>query len=555
MIAATSEDQRIGNEADASGPSLAATTMDFALTLNHILERAGTVHARSEIVTRRPDGNYFRYSYLDFYRRALKLADALRRLGLKRGDRVGSLLWNHYAHLEAYFGVPAAGGVLHTINLRLHPDEIAYTIKEADDRILIVEDTLLPLVENILGQFQNLQVFVFSLAGAAVAKYPNYNELIDSGSADAPMADVGERDPATLCFTGGTTGRPKGVVYSHRGLVLHAFAEAMVDGMGFARRDVVMPLVPMFHVNGWGIPFSATMVGVTQVYPGIRPSPQDVLELCESSKVTWSAGVPTVWSDVFDEMKRQPGRWSLDGLTVMTGGSAPTETLIRNARHNGVFMIQGWGLTESSGIAAVSRPNKRLLSESPEEQVRFLAKQGVPLPIVRIRNVRDGRLLPWDGFSQGEIQLRGTSVTARYLNRPDAGDRWTDDGFFRTGDIGTIDAEGYVKVLDRTEDLIKSGGEWISPLDLESVLLEHPAVRECALIAIPHERWGERPLAVVVLHEGSAAAREELLALLGSRFAKWQVPDDLKFVSEIPKTSVGKVSRVTLRQQFQPSKE
>ncbi len=555
MTAATSKGQRIGSEADPSDPSFAATTMDFALTLNHILERAGTVHACSQIATRLPDGSLFRYSYADFHRRALKLADALRRLGLKRGDRVGSLLWNHYAHLEAYFGVPVAGGVLHTINLRLHPDEIAYTVKEANDRILIVEDTLLPLVKSVLDQFDGLKVFVFSLAGARVPGHVSYNELIESGSADAPMANVVERDAATLCFTGGTTGRPKGVVYSHRGLVLHAFAEAMVDGMGFGRRDVVMPLVPMFHVNGWGIPFSATMVGVTQVYPGIRPGPQDVLGLCQSEKVTWSAGVPTVWSDVFDEMKQHPGRWSLDGLTVMTGGSAPTETLIRGAQRNGVSMFQGWGLTESSGIAAVSRPNLRLLGESPEEQVRFLAKQGVPLPIVHIRNVRDGRLLPWDGVSQGEIQLRGTSVTARYLNRPDANDRWTDDGFFRTGDIGTIDAEGYIKVLDRTEDLIKSGGEWISPLDLESVLLEHPAVKECALIAIPHERWGERPLAIVVLHEGTTANREELLELLGSRFAKWQVPDDLKFVSEIPKTSVGKVSRVTLRQQFRTGKE
>jgi fatty-acyl-CoA synthase len=329
------------------------------------------------------------------------------------------------------------------------------------------------------------RVFVFSLAGETIDQYESYEDLINSGDANAQLHEAVETDPATLCFTGGTTGRPKGVVYSHRALMLHAFGEAMVDGFGYGRRDVVMLLVPMFHVNGWGVPYSASMVGATLVLPGIQPTPADVLDLCCEEKVSWTAGVPTVWADAFHEIKMNPGRWKIDhGLTIVVGGAAPHRTLFIAARDYGINLVQGWGMTESSGVVAACRPNRRIAALSPDDQLDTLVKQGVPVPVAQLRIVRDGVQQPWDGVSQGEIQIRGTSVTGRYFERPDAGDRWTADGWFRTGDIGTVDAEGYVHAHERSEDLIKSGGEWISPTSLENALLAHPSVFQCAVIGV-----------------------------------------------------------------------
>lgn len=530
---------------------LTATTMDFQLTLMHLLDRAATVNARSSITTRRPDGTLHRYLYEDFALRARKLADGLRRIGVRPGDRVGSLMWNHHAHMEAYFGVPASGGVLHTINLRLGDDDLAFIIDQADVRILLVDDVCLPLYERIKDRIPVERVFVFSLAGDTVAGYEAYEGLIGSGDGDAPLHEPAEADPATLCFTGGTTGRPKGVVYSHRALVVHAFAEAMVDGFGYGRRDVVMPLVPMFHVNGWGIPYSASMVGASLVFPGIQPTPSTVLDLCCGEKVSWTAAVPTVWADAFHEMARNPGRWKIDhDLTVLAGGSAPHRSLFVAAREHGINLVQGWGMTESSGVVAACRPNRRVAALPPEQQLDIAVKQGVPVPVAQLRVMRDGIRQPWDGTSQGEIEIRGVAVMERYFERPDAADRWTADGWFRTGDIGTVDAEGYVQVHERSEDLIKSGGEWISALSLENALLAHPSVLKCSVIGVPHPRWGERPLAVVVPRPGIQPRSDDLLQSLTAHFAKWQLPDRIEFVPDLPLTSMGKVSRQELKKMF-----
>jgi len=540
---------------DGSGPEgpFPATTMDFQLTLAHVLERARGVAAEQEIVSRRPDGSTHRYTFADFHARARRLAAGLTAAGLRKGDRVASLMWNSYGHLEAYYGVPLAGGVLHTVNVRLHPDDIAYVIRHSGARFILVDDVLLDLWRSVTDRAGIERVFVFPLAtGTTPATLrddeSDFDTLLDAEP--GPVAGTRETDPATLCYTGGTTGRPKGVVYSHRALILHAFAECMVDGFGYGRADTVMPVVPMFHVNAWGMPFSAIIAGAKLVLPGPRLDADSLIDVCESEQVTFAAGVPTVWSDMLNRLDRGPTPRFASKFEIMTGGSAPHQSLIEGYARHGITMLQGWGLTESSGVLTVSRLKPQMCDAPPHTRATYLAKQGIPLPITQLRVVdHTGGELPWDGRSTGEIQVRGTSVTARYLDH-DAPGKWTDDGFFRTGDIGCVDPLGYVTVLERTEDLIKSGGEWIVPLQLEDAILQCGTVRECAVIARQDPRWGERPLAVVVMHDGADLDREALMAALMERFPKWWLPDDFVIVEELPRTPVGKIARKALRERF-----
>lgn len=540
---------------DRSGPEkpFSATTMDFQLTLTHVLERARGVAAEQEIVSRRPDGATHRYTYADFHERARRLAGGLTAAGLRKGERVGSLMWNSYGHLEAYYGVPAAGGILHTINVRMHPDDIAYVMEHSGARFMLVDDVLLDLWRRVPDRARVERTFVFPLSEGRL-RVPLENGEADFEAlleAEAhPYPDIRETDPATLCYTGGTTGRPKGVVYSHRALILHAFAECMADGFGYGRADTVLPVVPMFHVNAWGIPFSAIMAGAKLVLPGPRLDPDSLIDICESEQVTFAAGVPTVWSDMLNRIERGPAPKLASKFEILTGGSAPHQSLIEGYERYGITMLQGWGLTESSGVLTVSRLKPQMRDAPLETRSACLAKQGIPLPITQLRVVDEtGRELPWDGRATGEIQVRGTSVTARYLNH-DASGKWTDDGFFRTGDIGCVDPLGYVTVLERTEDLIKSGGEWIVPLQLEDAILQCGSVRECAVIARPDTRWGERPVAVVVLRDGATLDRKGLIAALSQRFAKWWLPDDFVVVEELPRTPVGKIARKTLRERL-----
>ena len=528
-----------------------STMMQFPLTLDHILERAGKLFGKSEIVSRLPDRTLHRYAYRDFHRRARALAGALQRLGLERGDCVATLMWNHYAHLEAYFAVPCAGGVLHTLNLRLHPDDIAYIAGHAGDRFLIVDDVLLPLYEKFRDKTRFEQVIVVPLSGAkSVADYGDYEALIEE---DAPFTPpvLDENDAAGMCYTSGTTGKPKGVVYSHRSMVLHSLATATVDYMGVGHGDTVCPVVPMFHVNAWGAPFTAVMMGSKLAFPGPHLDAESLLDLYQSEQVTLTAGVPTIWMSILQALEKAPARWRLAaGMRMVVGGAAVPEAMIRAFDKFGLHVTHGWGMTETSPVGTVNYLKRELDGASADEQYAARAKQGVPLPFFEVRAMGGEGEAPWDGAAMGELQVRGPWVAARYHDLDQESDKWTADGWFRTGDIVTIDPAGYVKITDRIKDLVKSGGEWISSIDLENALASHPKVAEAAVIAVPHSKWGERPLAVVVSRTGEAPSEDELRAHLAPKFAKFWLPDGFVFEKEMPRTATGKILKAVLRERY-----
>jgi fatty-acyl-CoA synthase len=528
-----------------------STMMDFPLTLTHILERTGKLYGRVEIVSRMPDKSLHRYTYSDFYRRARQLAEALQKAGLKRGDRVATLMWNHYAHLEAYFGIPAAGGVLHTLNLRLAPDDIAYIASHAEDRFLIVDDVLLPLFEQLKDKVAFERVFVVPLMGGQPPQgFESYETFLQTATGEFQYPDIDERDAAGMCYTSGTTGKPKGVVYSHRALVLHSLAAGLADTLAISHRETVTPVVPMFHANAWGVPFVATMVGAKQVFPGPHLDSESLLDLYEKEQVTFTAGVPTIWLGIAQALEKQPERWKLPNMRMVVGGSAAPEGLIRAMDKFGCRVIHAWGMTETTPLGSVSLPKSYMEDWAEEEQYSVRTKQGLAVPFVEMRVVNDDGEAPWDGVTMGELQVRGPWITGSYHNLADASGSFTADGWLRTGDIATIDPEGYMKITDRTKDLIKSGGEWISSVDLENALMGHPAVAEAAVVAVPHPKWQERPLAAVVLKPGMEATPDELRTYLAAKFAKWWVPDAFVFVDQIPRTSAGKFKKAALREQF-----
>jgi fatty-acyl-CoA synthase len=535
------------------------TMMDYALSINHLLERAGTLFAANEVVSRKPDKSLVRHRYGEIYRRARALGAALQSLGLRKGDRVATLAWNHHAHLESYFGIPAAGGVVHTLNLRLAPSEIGAIAADARDRFLIVDDILLPLYQQFAPFHKFERVIVFRFSGAPLPEgFDDYEALLAGADAAAfNYAPHDERDPVSMCHTSGTTGRAKGVVYSHRSMVLHTLACNQPDLGGVRNTDVVLPVVPMFHINAWGIPHACLMMGAKIIFPGPHLRPEDLLDLIQLEPPTVAVGVPTIWMGMIQTYERalteQPGRWKLPrGMLSLVGGAAVPEALIRAYAKHGVRIIQGWGMTETSAGTSISYPRTELKDRGPDEDYRRAAMAGVPVPLVdlRIRAV-DGSDAPRDGKAMGEIQVRGPCITGAYHGIPVYEQSFTADGWLRTGDVGTMDELGFVRVTDRTKDLINSGGEWISSADMENALMAHQALAEAAVIAIPDEKWGERPLACIVLKPGAAATPAELGAhLLQHGFAKWQLPDRYEVIDAIPRTSTGKFSKLKLRERF-----
>ena len=533
------------------------TMMQSPLALVSLFERAGKLFPKVEIVSQRPDNSTHRYTYGDWYLRTRALAAVLQDFGIRPGDRVATLMWNHYMHLEAYFAIPIVGGVLHTLNLRLHPDELAYIVNHAEDRFLIVDDVLLPVFEKIKDRVNLERVIVAPFGGESLPHrcddngYEDYERLLEQSSGNPRYADIDENDALGMCYTSGTTGRPKGVVYSHRAIALHSYSISLPDHFAISRNDTILAAMSMFHANAWGMPFAAVMNGSSLVLPGPNLQPETILDLLAANQVTLTGAVPTVWLSVVDKLEKQPERWRLaNGLRVVVGGSASPETLFRRLDNFGVRMIHIWGMTETAPMATVCTPKPSMESWSEDEKYELRAKQGLASPFIEIRAMDATGEVPWNGESPGELEVRGPFVAASYYKQPEENSQWSQDGWLRTGDVVTIDSEGYVKITDRTKDLIKSGGEWISSVDVENALVAHPSVAEAAVIAVPHTKWQERPLALVVRKDGAVVSEAELRTFLNGTFAKWQLPDNFIFVSELPHTSTGKLLKSQLRQTY-----
>ena len=523
---------------------------DYQLSLTAVVERAERYSPGREVVFRRPDGSVGRTTFGACAERARRLASALAGLGITAGDPVATLLWNQPEHLELYFALPAMGAVIHTLNPRLHRDELSFIVNDAEDRIIVVDESLLEAFEAFRAARDFEQVIVVSRSGSVPDGYLDYEALIQ-GADPLAWPEPDERAAAAMCYTSGTTGRPKGVVYSHRALTLHSIVAALPDVNDLTIRDTVLPVVPMFHANAWGLIYTAAMVGSSLVLPGPRLDAESVLDLLADERVTLSAGVPTVWMAVLAAIEAEPERWDLSALDhLIVGGAAAPLSLLQGFDRHGLTIVHAWGMTETSPLGSVSRPGPELDDASERERVHYRARQGTASPFVEIRarNV-DGELVAWNDKEMGELEVRGPWV-ARAYHRGQGTEKFTDDGWFATGDVVTIDSAGSLKICDRSKDLVKSGGEWISSVDLENLLMAHPAVAEAAVIAIPDERWGERPLAAVVLREGASADAAQLREHLAGDCAKWQLPDRFEFIDEIPRTATGKFKKTVLRERF-----
>jgi len=532
-----------------------ALMMDDQLTLPAIMRRAESLWPDTEIVSRLPDRSVHRYRYRQLFERARRLAAALRRLGVNSGDRVGTLGWNHHQHLEAYFAIPSIGAVLHTLNLRLHASDLAVIISHARDRVVIVDRVLLPLFEHIRSRVDVEHVIVMGGKGPLPDGAIDYEAFLEDADASAiePL-DLDERQAAAMCYTSGTTGRSKGVLYSHRSLVLQCLYWTAADIVGASRRDVMLGVVPMFHINGWGMPFAAALVGAKLVLPGSCLDPDGLLELVHRERVTLSAGVPTVWLGVLQALDGGHPADVSSLRTLLVGGSSVPRALMEGYDRYGVRVVQGWGMTEVTAIGSMSVLPRQLDDAPADRQYDARTRQGIPVPFVEIRARSESGLVPWDGETMGELEVRGPTVASAYYDNADGAGCFTADGWFRTGDIVTIDPTGSICVCDRSKDLIKSGGEWISSVALENALMGHPAVAEAAVVAVRDPKWDERPLACVVVKAGHTVTSDELRAFLAPGFAKWWLPDAYEFVDSIPRTSTGKFLKSALRERFQTSR-
>lgn len=538
--------------------SLMGQMMHTPLLISSLLTHAARHNGDVEIVSKRVEGDIHRTTWLKVSERSRQLAQALARLGLKPGDRIGTLAWNGYRHLEIYYGSSGSGVVCHTINPRLFPQQVAWIIGDAEDKVLFVDLNILPLVEKLAPSLPTVKTVVLMgtreqmPAETAIPNLLCYEELLaaEDGLYEWPTFD--ENTAASICYTSGTTGNPKGAVYSHRSTVLHAYAAALPDAMSVSAQDTVLPVVPMFHVNAWGLPYSAALIGCKLVLPGHHLDGASLYELFEKEGVSFSAGVPTIWLGLINHAKQNKLQFSTFKRTVIGGAACPPAMIKTLQEDFDVEVIHAWGMTELSPLGTLSRLKAKHRDLPAQDKQRILEKQGKVIYGIDMRIVdAEGKVLPWDGKSAGDLEVRGHWVIDSYFKMDKSP---LHDGWFPTGDVATIDADGYMQITDRSKDVIKSGGEWISSIDLENVAMGHPAVHEAAAIAAPHPKWDERPLLVVVKKPGAEVTREEILAFYDGKIPKWQLPDDVVFTDEIPHTATGKIYKLKLREQFKDHK-
>ncbi|MFM7396847.1 MAG: 3-(methylthio)propionyl-CoA ligase [Gammaproteobacteria bacterium] len=527
---------------------------DEPLLIWRFLEHAARHHGDVEMVSRRIEGDIHRYTYRDALVRSKKVAQALDALGLAQSDRVATLAWNGYRHFELYYGVSGSGRVIHTINPRLKPEQVAWIANDAEDRVFCFDMTFLPLVKAIASHCKTVRHWVALCDAESLPKDSGIPNLVsyegwigaENGQYQWPVFD--ERLAAGLCYTSGTTGDPKGVLYSHRSTTLHAYAGSLPDSTFLSARDCILPVVPMFHVNAWGVPYSAPMMGAKVVWPGAALDGKSIYELMEAEQVTCAAGVPTVWLGLLNHLASEGKRFSTLRRTSV-GGSACPPAMIDAFHTLGVEVLHGWGMTEMSPLGTVGALRNKHIRLSWEEQLPIVAKQGRAVFGVDMKIVDpDGKELPWDSKTSGDLLVRGPWIVSKYFKREH--ESLLIDGWFHTGDVATIDADGYLQITDRSKDVIKSGGEWISSIDVENIAMAHPAIAMAACIAVPHPKWDERPLLVAVKKPGVEVDRAQVLAFFAGKVAKWQIPDDVVFVDAIPLGATGKMQKSILRERF-----
>ena len=531
------------------------TMMQTQLTMRVLMERGEMFAPETEIVSKMRDGVH-RHNYAQIGARARQLANVLTHLGVKQGDRIGTLAWNSFRHLELYYAVPCMGAVLHTLNLRLAADQLAYVINHAEDSVIFVDEDLVPMLEKIASELTTVKHFVvLSNSGefqTTLAPAHNYETLLAAEKPEFAWPELDENTPMGLCYTSGTTGNPKGALYTHRSNYLHTIASSLPDNLGIRRSDTMMAVVPMFHANAWGLPYIGCTLGVKQVFPGSTMDGATICQLIQDEKITFTAGVPTIWLGVKNEIVANPGKYDLSSLqTMVCGGSAPPRALIDWLETNlGIEFVQAWGMTETSPLGTTTRVKPKMANWERDKILDVKQRCGIVSPGLELRiEDENGNEVAHDGIAMGKLLVRGPWIVSEYY-KVEAPDRFP-NGWFDTGDIATIDAEGYAAIADRAKDVIKSGGEWISSLDMENFIMAMPNVAEAAVIGINHPRWQERPLACVVKKPGTEVTKAEVLEFLADKVAKWWLPDDVVFLAAIPKTSVGKFDKKVLRVQFE----
>ncbi len=532
--------------------------MNYQLLVPGLLDRADIYFPHKEIITREGDGVH-RYTYRDLKGRVNRLANGLAGLGVGKGDRVGTFGWNTYRHLEAYFAPPTMGAITHTTNIRLSPDDLTYIVNHAGDKVMLVDPDLVPILEPLASRLETVEHFVIMTGDSGFkTSLPSahiYEDLLGVAADTFNRPPLDEHDPAGLCYTSATTGRPKGVTYTHRAQILHAMMECSADSAGVRERDVVMAVVPMFHANSWGVPYAATMTGATQVLTGVRPDPPAICRLISEHRVSLSLGVPTIWVGMLDYLSRTEEEFDLSCLRmVVSGGSAVPRSMIQAFKERlGIELVQAYGMTEATPLVSFNRLGSHLDGLDDEDRLTEQGKQGTPVYGIEMRLVdENGVDLDWDGEQRGELLFRGPWIASEYLNDPRSEETFI-DGWYHSGDIASLDQWGNIQIGDRVKDMVKSGGEWISSVDLETAIIAHPGVLEAAVIAIPHPTWQERPIACVVPNAEyrDSLEKSEVLEFIRPRFASWWIPDDVVFIDEIPKTSVGKFDKKVLRDRFQ----